>query len=104
MRCTEGSLCVVPVTADACLQGGMPGSERLRDSAPLAALLQAQKESGKLYAAICAAPAVVFESQGLLDGPATSHPAFSDQLSNQTYAHHSLWPDKPAPIVPLASL
>lgn len=68
----------------------MPGSERLRDSAPLAALLQQQKESGRLYAAICAAPAVVFEAQGLLGGPATSHPAFSDQLTDQRYVRTHL--------------
>jgi protein deglycase len=65
------------------VQGGMPGAERLRDSAPLMKLLQDQKSSGRLYAAICAAPAVVFEPNGLLEGKAaTSHPAFVDRLSD----------------------
>eukprot|EP00892_Ulva_mutabilis_P010661 jgi/Ulvmu1/7968/UM004_0201.1 len=66
------------------LPGGMPGSERLRDSAHLSAMLRQQRDDGRLYAAICAAPAVVLEPQGLLDGPATSHPGFSDKLSNQS--------------------
>jgi 4-methyl-5(b-hydroxyethyl)-thiazole monophosphate biosynthesis len=65
----------------------MPGAERLRDSAPLAALLKAQAAAGKPHAAICATPAVVFEAQGLLAGrAATAHPAFADKLSNQRRA------------------
>lgn len=49
-------------------QPGVPppvptGSERLRDSAPLAAMLKAQAAAAKPYAAMCAAPAVVLESQ-----------------------------------------
>lgn len=43
--------------------GGMPGAERLRDSAELAALVASQKAAGKKYAAICATPAVFFEAQ-----------------------------------------
>jgi 4-methyl-5(b-hydroxyethyl)-thiazole monophosphate biosynthesis len=64
--------------------GGMPGAERLRDSSTLSQLVKQQQASGKLYAAICATPAVFFESQGILDGrKATAHPAFSNKLSNQ---------------------
>lgn len=61
----------------------MPGAERLRDCAHLSALLKDQLESGRRYAAICAAPAVVFEPMGLISGKATAHPAFSDRLSDQ---------------------
>jgi transcriptional regulator GlxA family with amidase domain len=76
----------------ALLQGGMPGAERLRDSAPLIKLLQDQKRSGRLYAAICAAPAVVFEPNGLLEGKAaTSHPAFVDGLSDTRCALDHVW-------------
>jgi DJ-1/PfpI family len=76
----------------ALLQGGMPGAERLRDSAPLIKLLQDQKRSGRLYAAICAAPAVVFEPNGLLEGKAaTSHPAFVDGLSDTRCALDHMW-------------
>ena len=64
----------------------MPGAERLRDSDKLIELLQDQRAAGKLYAAICAAPAVVLEHHKMLDGnPATCHPAFADGLSNSEY-------------------
>lgn len=70
------------------LPGGMPGAEYLRDSEILTTLLKSQAKQGKLYAAICASPAVVFLSHGLLDGKkATCHPALqskipTNQLSN----------------------
>ena len=63
------------------LPGGMPGAERLRDSAPLKEILLRQREAGRLYGAICAAPAVVLQTHGLLEGRrATCHPAFVDRL------------------------
>ncbi|KAK2077915.1 hypothetical protein QBZ16_003783 [Prototheca wickerhamii] len=66
------------------LPGGMPGAERLRDSKELIQLLRQQKGEGKLYAAICASPAVVFEHHGLIEGrPATAFPAFCDKLTNK---------------------
>jgi 4-methyl-5(b-hydroxyethyl)-thiazole monophosphate biosynthesis len=66
------------------LPGGMPGAERLRDSAPLAALLAAHAASGRPYAAMCAAPAVVLAPAGLLSGrAATAHPAFAAKLAEQ---------------------
>ncbi|KAH0478097.1 MAG: uncharacterized protein KVP18_004151 [Porospora cf. gigantea A] len=64
------------------LPGGMPGAEHLRDSKPLKDLLTKQKAAGKLIAAICASPAVVLQSHGLLDGiKATSYPSFQSKLS-----------------------
>lgn len=66
------------------LPGGMPGAEHLASSEPLAALLKAQAASGRLTAAICAAPVVVLQKHGLLEGKkATAHPAFSDKLVDQ---------------------
>ena len=63
--------------------GGMPGAEHLRDSKELARMLKSQKEKGRLYAAICASPAVVLEHHGLLDRRrATCHPNFVHQLEN----------------------
>ena len=60
------------------LPGGMPGSEKLRDSAELIAALRKQLAEGRLYAAICAAPAVALYPHGLLEGrKATCHPNFS---------------------------
>eukprot|EP00238_Polyblepharides_amylifera_P010655 CAMPEP_0196579484 /NCGR_PEP_ID=MMETSP1081-20130531/22029_1 /TAXON_ID=36882 /ORGANISM="Pyramimonas amylifera, Strain CCMP720" /LENGTH=221 /DNA_ID=CAMNT_0041899095 /DNA_START=86 /DNA_END=751 /DNA_ORIENTATION=- len=63
------------------LPGGMPGAKHLHDSQVLIALLKKQQAAKKLYAAICAAPAVVLKPHGLLSGvAATAHPAFVDQL------------------------
>ncbi|GBF99751.1 hypothetical protein Rsub_12526 [Raphidocelis subcapitata] len=67
------------------LPGGMPGAERLRDSTTLASLVGAQRDSGRLTAAICATPAVFLEPAGIIRGArATAHPAFSDRLANQS--------------------
>jgi 4-methyl-5(b-hydroxyethyl)-thiazole monophosphate biosynthesis len=69
------------------LPGGMPGAERLRDSSALAELLHGQKEAGKPYGAICAAPAVALQPHGLLEGrKATTHPGFVEQLDDPSAA------------------
>jgi 4-methyl-5(b-hydroxyethyl)-thiazole monophosphate biosynthesis len=63
------------------LPGGMPGAEHLRDSAELIGLLKKQKQAGRLYAALCASPAVALRPHGLLDGiRATCFPSFRDRL------------------------
>lgn len=63
------------------LPGGMPGAEHLRDSAPLIDLLKKQKQAGRLYAAICAAPTVVLRPHGLIDRVrATCFPALQGKL------------------------
>lgn len=64
------------------LPGGMPGANNLRDNASLVTLLKQQAEAGKLYAAICASPAVVLHHHGLLAGKsrATCYPAFKDTV------------------------
>lgn len=65
------------------LPGGMPGSERLRDSKTLQQITKKQAESCQPYAAICAAPVVALQSWGLLKGlHATCHPSFADQLES----------------------
>jgi protein deglycase len=56
------------------LPGGMPGAEHLRDCSVLDALLKKQHDKSALIAAICAAPAVVLSSKGLLK-KATCYPA-----------------------------
>lgn len=55
--------------------GGMPGAEHLRDSKELAELLKEQRTGGRIMAAVCASPAVVFKTHGLLGESATSYPA-----------------------------
>lgn len=67
------------------LPGGMPGAEHLRDSVILKNMLQKQAAAGKLIAAICAAPVVVLQHHGLLDGKkATCHPALLHELKNSS--------------------
>jgi len=68
------------------LPGGMPGAEHLRDSRDLIGKLKEQKAAGRLYAAICASPAVVLQSHSLLENTrATCYPSMLNQL-NPAYA------------------
>ncbi len=63
------------------LPGGLPGADNLRDSEELEQLLKSQQQEGRLYAAICASPAVVLHYHGLLASRrATCHPFFVDQI------------------------
>jgi 4-methyl-5(b-hydroxyethyl)-thiazole monophosphate biosynthesis len=63
------------------LPGGMPGAEHLRDCTPLVEMLKQQKQSGRLYSAICASPAVALLPHGLLQKVrATCFPGFRDRL------------------------
>ena len=48
------------------LPGGMPGAENLRDCETLTSMLKEHAAAGRLTAAVCASPAVVFETHGLL--------------------------------------
>ena len=46
-------------------------------------MLKKQKQSGKLFAAICASPAVALAPHGLLDDKqATGYPSLQDKLPN----------------------
>ncbi len=63
------------------LPGGMPGAEHLRDSVELIEMLKKQRAAGRLYAAICASPAVALHPHGLLEGvKATCYPGFRNKL------------------------
>lgn len=65
------------------LPGGMPGAENLRDSKELAVMLKLQQQDGRLYAAICASPAVVLHHHGLLARrKATAYPGFAEKFEN----------------------
>jgi 4-methyl-5(b-hydroxyethyl)-thiazole monophosphate biosynthesis len=69
------------------LPGGLPGAEHLRDCRPLIKMLQSQKQAGRLYAAVCASPAVVLAPHGLLDGKkATCYPTCREQLPDTSQA------------------
>jgi len=63
------------------LPGGMPGAEHLRDSTLLIDMLKKQKQAGRLYGAICAAPAVALRPHGLIEKVhATCFPALRSKL------------------------
>lgn len=67
------------------LPGGMPGANHLRDSEVLITILKSHAAAGRTTAAVCASPAVVFATHGLLgDNPATCYPApqFKEKLNN----------------------
>lgn len=77
------------------LPGGVPGVDNLKKSEQLKSLLIKQNMEQKLYGGICAAPAVVLESHGLLDGKnATCHPLFTDKLSNRSNVDKNVVKDK----------
>lgn len=72
------------------LPGGMPGASTLKDCATLKSIVKKQAAEGRLYAAICAAPAVALGSWGLLKGlKATCYPSFMEQLSYSATAVES---------------
>ncbi len=81
--------CLIDACADKAydliaLPGGIPGAEHLRDSEILTRMLKDQLASGRLFAAICAAPVVVLKHHGLIGTlNATSHPSFANHLDNQ---------------------
>ncbi len=63
------------------LPGGEVGARALAASEPLHALLRTQRLEHRWIAAICAAPALILNPLGLLDGKhATGYPAMRDQL------------------------
>lgn len=57
------------------LPGGMPGAKHLRDCPTLIEMLKKQNDQKKLFGAICASPAVVLQSHGLIGEGATCYPA-----------------------------
>jgi 4-methyl-5(b-hydroxyethyl)-thiazole monophosphate biosynthesis len=67
------------------LPGGLPGAEHMRDCAELIEMLKRQRGTGRLYAAICASPAVVLQPHGLLEGKkATCYPSPNLDLPGRT--------------------
>ncbi|XP_074574353.1 protein DJ-1 homolog B [Curcuma longa] len=76
------------------LPGGLPGAQAFSNSEKLINLLRKQAESGKLYGAICASPAIVLEAHGLLKGKkATAYPALCDKLTDQSYSENRVLVD-----------
>lgn len=69
------------------LPGGMPGAENLRDSKELIEIMEKQRDRNGWYAAICAAPAVIFAPRGWLSGRnATCHPNFTEKMMDAIHS------------------
>lgn len=67
------------------LPGGLPGAENLGKSERLGKVLRAQRDAGKLVAAICAAPACALAKHGILEGKkATCYPGFEGRFGPKT--------------------
>uniref|UniRef100_A0A2N9I144 DJ-1/PfpI domain-containing protein n=1 Tax=Fagus sylvatica TaxID=28930 RepID=A0A2N9I144_FAGSY len=72
------------------LPGGIPGATNLRDCAVLETLVKNQATDGRLYAAVCASPAVALAPWGVLKGlKATCYPSFMEQLAPNAIAVES---------------
>jgi 4-methyl-5(b-hydroxyethyl)-thiazole monophosphate biosynthesis len=68
------------------IPGGMPGAENVAASRGARSLIEEVFASGKLTAAICAAPAVVLDPLGILKGrKATCYPGFEARFTDAAY-------------------
>jgi len=67
------------------LPGGLDGTMNLAQDKRVIKILRNQAQSGRINAAICAAP-IVLQEAGVLEGKdATSHPAVRDRLKGFSY-------------------
>ena len=67
------------------IPGGMPGSTLLRDNKKIIEFYQTMYNSGKLVAAICAAP-IVLSAAGITDDrEVTSYPGFDKEINYKNY-------------------
>ena len=67
------------------IPGGMPGSTLLRDNKKIIEFDQTMYNSGKLVAAICAAP-IVLSAAGITDDKeVTSYPGFDKEINYKNY-------------------
>lgn len=66
------------------LPGGMPGAATLRDHDDVQKLVRAQHASGRMLAAICAAPIALARAGVLAGRRATCFPGFEQQLGTAT--------------------
>ena len=68
------------------LPGGMPGAANLAQSETVTELLQKMNNNNKLIAAICAAPALVLDGSGLLEGRSfTCYPGFEKEVTGADF-------------------
>lgn len=76
------------------LPGGMPGAENLRMHPGVCEAVKSQVKRGAYVAAICAAPALVLGSNGLLQGKkATTYPGFESKEHGARYTKRGIEAD-----------
>ncbi|XP_018329997.1 protein/nucleic acid deglycase DJ-1 [Agrilus planipennis] len=72
------------------LPGGLQGAKNLGANEAVGAILKEQEKSGRLIAAICAAPALVLKAHGIAEGRnVTSYPSFEKELTSNGKYHYS---------------
>jgi 4-methyl-5(b-hydroxyethyl)-thiazole monophosphate biosynthesis len=78
----------VPEDVDAVvIPGGMPGASNIASSERATQLIKSVFAAGRLVAAICAAPAVVLEPNGVLSGRRfTCFPGYEEQVSSGKFS------------------
>ncbi len=70
------------------IPGGMPGAANIAASEEADTIIRNAYKNGKLVASICAAPAVVLYSKGILDGKsATCYPGFEKEWKNVSFSN-----------------
>ena len=75
-----------PGTDAIVLPGGMPGAQNLSESPSVLSLIKRYFDSGRLVAAICAAPGVVLGRTAILDGRRfTCYPGFQERAPRGTF-------------------
>lgn len=57
------------------IPGGMPGAVNISNNENAVKVIKSAYKKGKLIASICASPAVVLSTHGLIEGKATCYPA-----------------------------
>lgn len=76
------------------IPGGMPGAENVAASTHAQDLVKKLFKAGKLVAAICAAPAVVLEPLGVLEGKtATCYPGFEGRFQQAGFSEERVVKD-----------
>ena len=76
------------------LPGGMPGADNLRMHPGVCNAVREQVARGAYVAAICAAPALVLGTTGVLEGKkATTYPGFEDKSHGATYTKRGIEAD-----------
>lgn len=86
-RAEGGALASGGLPEGVILPGGMPGAANIAASPSAMALVRRVFEAGRLVAAICAAPAVVLASAGIVKGRrVTCYPGFEERFAG-TGAH-----------------